>query len=206
MKTSHNQKQTVLTLPNLLSGYRFVAAPGLLWLAWHDNSIGFMILLASVFLSDALDGLAARLTGQVTLFGAMLDSWADVITYLTITISIWWLWPEIISREKYYAAMVIASYLLPAIVGIVKFGSFTSYHTWSVKLAAASIALTLFILFLGGPAWPFRFASFICIVAACEEIAISLILTERRANISSILNVLQHDSPQRKSDTDQSNP
>jgi phosphatidylglycerophosphate synthase len=203
MKIKHQQQTTLFTLPNLLSGYRFVAAPGLLWLAWHGHGISFMILLASVFLSDALDGLAARLTGQVTLFGAMLDSWADVTTYLTITISVWWLWPDIVSREQYYVAIVIVSYLLPAIVGLVKFGSFTSYHTWSVKLAAASIALTLFILFLGGPAWPFRLASFICIIAACEEIAISLILIERRTDITSILNVLKHNSALRESETDQ---
>ena len=61
----------LLTLPNLLTCFRFAAAPVLLWLAWHDYKNPFLILLAVSFLSDALDGIAARLTGQVTQFGAI---------------------------------------------------------------------------------------------------------------------------------------
>ncbi|MFZ2313365.1 MAG: CDP-alcohol phosphatidyltransferase family protein, partial [Methylobacter sp.] len=83
MNSNQHSAQSRLTLPNLLTGFRFVAAPVLLWLAWHGHGIAFMILLAVAFLSDMLDGLAARLTGQVTQFGATLDSWADVINYLT---------------------------------------------------------------------------------------------------------------------------
>jgi len=181
----------LLTLPNLLTCFRFVAAPVLLWLAWHDYKNHFLILLAVSFLSDALDGIAARLTGQMTQFGAMLDSWADVIIYLVIAISAWWLWPDVVKRELIYVALIIGSYLLPSIVGMAKFGSFTSYHTWTVKLAAAATALTLYLLFLGGPAWPFRIAAILCTVAAVEEIAITLILTEKRSNISSLWSVLK---------------
>lgn len=182
----------LLTLPNLLTCFRFVAAPVLLWLAWHDYKNPFLILLAVSFFSDALDGIAARLTGQVTQFGSTLDSWADVIIYLVIAISAWWLWPDVVSRELIYVLLIIGSYLLPSIVGMIKFGSFTSYHTWTVKLAAAAMALTLYVLFLGGPAWPFRIAAILCTLAAAEEIAITLILTEKRSNISSLWSVLKH--------------
>ncbi|MGJ0491267.1 CDP-alcohol phosphatidyltransferase family protein [Methylobacter sp.] len=194
----------LLTLPNLLTCFRFVAAPVLLWLAWHDHKNLFLILLAVSFLSDALDGIAARLTGQVTQFGAVLDSWADVIIYLVIAISAWWLWPDVVKRELIYVVLIISSYLIPSIVGMVKFGSFTSYHTWTVKLAAAAMALTLYVLFLGGPAWPFRIAAVLCTLAAAEEIAITLILTEKRSNISSLWSVLKH-LPQPTSTTNQHN-
>ena len=182
--------QSLLTLPNLLTCFRFVAAPLLLWLSWHGYHDAFLILLAVVFLSDALDGLAARLTGQVTEFGATLDSWADVIIYLTIAICSWWLWPTVVKQELVYVALIIASYLLPAVVGIAKFGSFTSYHTWMVKLAAAAMALTLYVLFLSGVVWPFRMAALLCAVAAVEEIIITLILNEKHSNISSLWRVL----------------
>ncbi len=182
--------QSVLTLPNLLTCFRFVAAPLLLWLAWCGYKNAFLLLLAISFLSDALDGLAARLTGQVTQFGATLDSWADVIVYLTIAISAWWLWPAVVERELFYVVLIIASNVLPALVGIAKFGSFTSYHTWMVKLAAASMALTLYVLFLSGIVWPFRIAALLCAVAATEEIIITLILPEKRSNISSLWRVL----------------
>lgn len=180
-----------LTLPNLLTGFRFVAAPGLLWLAWNGHGIAFMVLLAVAFLTDLLDGLAARLTGQVTQFGATLDSWADVITYLTIAVCCWWLWPTVVIRELAYVIMIVASCLLPAIAGFSKFGCFTSYHTWAVKLAAASMGLTLYVLFLGGPVWPFRVAAVICILAAIEEVALTFLLPEPESNVRSVWDVLK---------------
>jgi len=180
-----NTTQSKLTLPNVLTGFRFIAAPILLWLAWHNHGIAFMELLAVTFLTDFLDGMAARLTGQVTQFGATLDSWADVITYLTIALCCWWLWPEVVSRERFYVGLIVASCLLPALLGFFKFGRFTSYHTWAVKIAAA-MASTLYVLFLGGPAWPFRAAAVICIIAAVEEMVITLLLPEPESNLRSV--------------------
>jgi CDP-diacylglycerol--glycerol-3-phosphate 3-phosphatidyltransferase len=150
-----------------------------------------MILLAIAFLTDVLDGLTARLTGQVTQFGATLDSWADVINYLTIAIGCWWLWPDVVYRELIFVGLIVASCLLPAFAGFGKFGRFTSYHTWAVKLAAASMGLTLYVLFLGGPAWPFRVAAVICILAAIEEIALTLLLSEPESNVRSVWDVLK---------------
>ena len=187
-----NDIQSKLTLPNLLTGFRFVAAPGLLWLAWHDYPIAFMVLLAVAFVTDLLDGMIARLTGQVTQFGATLDSWADVITYLTIALSCWWLWPDVVNRELRYVALIVASCLFPALAGMLKFGRFTSYHTWGVKTAAAAMGLTLYVLFLGGPAWPFRVAALLCILAALEEMVITSLLSEPKSNLRSVWDVLKH--------------
>lgn len=191
MNGKQHSKQSRLTLPNLLTGFRFVAAPGLLWLAWQGQGVAFMILLAIAFLTDLLDGLAARLTGQVTQFGATLDSWADVVNYLTIAVGCWWLWPDIVRKELIFVVLIVASCLLPAFVGFSKFGRFTSYHTLGVKLAAASMGLSLYLMFLGGPAWPFRVAAVICILAAIEEIALTLLLSQPESNVRSVWDVLK---------------
>ena len=186
-----NSIQSNLTLPNLLTGFRFVAAPVLLWFAWHGQPTAFMMLLAVTFVTDLLDGMVARLTGQVTQFGASLDSWADVIIYLTIALCCWWLWPDVVIRERLYVGLIIASCLLPAIAGMYKFGGFTSYHTWMVKIAAAAMGMSLYVLFLGGPAWPFRVAAVICLLAAIEEIVITLLLLEPESNLRSVWDVLR---------------
>lgn len=186
-----NTASSKLTLPNLLTGFRFIAAPGLLGLAWHGYPIAFMVLLAITFATDLLDGMAARLTGQVTQFGAALDSWADVITYLTIALCSWWLWPDVVNRELFYVGLIVASCLLPALAGMLKFGRFTSYHTWAVKIAAVSMGFTLYVLFLGGPPWPFRLAAVICIIAAIEEIVITWLLPEPESNLRSIWDVMK---------------
>lgn len=180
----------LLTLPNLLTGFRLVAAPILLWQAWNGYRLSFLLLLAACFLSDMLDGLAARLTGQESEFGATLDSWADVTIYLTISVACWWLWPEIMGKEWPYVLMVVASCLLPAIVGFLKFGCFTSYHTWATKFAVAATGITLYLLLLQGMVWPFRFAAVVCMAAAGEEIALTMLLPQPKSNVRSIWRVL----------------
>jgi CDP-diacylglycerol--glycerol-3-phosphate 3-phosphatidyltransferase len=87
--------------------------------------------------------------------------------------------------------LIVASCLLPALVGFSKFGCFTSYHTWGVKMAAAAMGLTLYILFLGGPAWPFRVAAVLCLLAAIEEIALTALLSEPQSNVRSIWDVVK---------------
>ena len=180
-----------LTLPNLISSIRFIAAPIMLWLAWNGYGVAFMAVLALSFLTDVLDGLAARITGQMTQFGAMLDTWADLVTYMTIGFGSWWLWSDIVHREDTYLYIILACFLIPALLGTIKFDTYVSYHTWGVKIAAASIGLSLYPLFLGGPAWPFRIAVFIYVIAALEEVAITLTLNKIQSNVRTLWHVLQ---------------
>lgn len=189
MKSHASFFQSLLTLPNLLTSFRFVAAPGLLGFAWLGYEHAFLGLLALVFLSDMLDGLAARLTGQVTEFGATLDSFADLLTYFTIAICSVWLWPALVSRELLFVSMIVGSCIAPPAIGFIKFGSLTSYHTWLVKLAAGSVGVSLYILLLGGPAWPFHAAAWISICASAEEIAITVLLKHPKSNVRSIWDV-----------------
>jgi CDP-diacylglycerol--glycerol-3-phosphate 3-phosphatidyltransferase len=181
----------LLTVPNLLTAFRILCAPVLLAMAWQGYATAFLLLLALAFLSDVLDGLVARLCGQVSQFGAKLDSWADATLFLTITISAWWLWPEIVRREAVYVGTVIICYLLPAVVGYLKFNEVTSYHTWLVKCAVAATGLSMYSVFLGGPAWPFRLATALCVLAAIEEIAITAVSAKLHSNVRSICNVLR---------------
>jgi hypothetical protein len=127
----------------------------------------------------------------VSQFGAQLDSWADVSLFVTITISAWWLWPEIVRREAVYIGVIMVCYLLPAIVGYLKFRAFTSYHTWIVKAAVASIGISLYVFFWGGPVWPFRWATALCVLAAIEEIAITAVSTELHSDVRSLWDVLR---------------
>ncbi|MGH8548454.1 MAG: CDP-alcohol phosphatidyltransferase family protein [Methylococcales bacterium] len=189
MNSHFNPEHPLFTLANLLTCFRFVSAPILLWLAWHEHGIAFLLLLAVSFLTDVLDGFVARWTAEVSRLGARLDSWADMVSYCTIALGSWWLWPEVVIREALFVAIIIASYLLPPLVGIIKFGTFTSYHTWSVKLAAAAVGVSLYGLFLDGPAWPFRIAAMLCVAAAAEEISITLISSELYSNVSSFWDV-----------------
>jgi CDP-diacylglycerol--glycerol-3-phosphate 3-phosphatidyltransferase len=186
MNTPIDIKKELLTLPNMLTCFRFFSAPAMLFFAWIGDGDLFLLLLAITFLSDVLDGMAARLLGLESQFGAMLDSWADLLVYITIAVGTWWLWPEVIKRELWYVIIAILSYVLPVTVGLIKFHAVTSYHTWLVKCAVASMGIALFLLFIFEFVWPFRLAAFICLAAAVEEIAITFYLFEMRSDVRSL--------------------
>jgi hypothetical protein len=65
----------------------------------------------------------------------------------------------------------------------------TSYHTWGVKLAALVVGSSAMVLFAGGPAWLFHLAVPVSVLAAVEEIVITLVLREPQANVRSLWHV-----------------
>jgi len=180
-----------LTVPNAMSTLRLLLAPVLIVLALEGCPYAFVGVLILAFLLDYTDGTVARLLHQVSELGDRLDSWGDFAIYTSYLLGAWWLWPEIVLREAPWVGAVAASILCPVAVALVKFGQTTAYHTWSVKLASGCMAPASIILFLGGPAWPFHAATFVCLLAAAEEIAITLLLERPRTNLRSVFLLLR---------------
>lgn len=180
-----------MTVPNFLSSLRLVLTPFLLATAWFGQEYQFLAILIFAFILDAIDGPIARRLHQVSKFGSKLDSWADFFVYIVFVIGAWWLWPEIIMREWVYILLVVVSFILPVVTGLIKFKILTSYHTWMVKLAALVMAPSAIWVFIGGPALPFHIATVICVVASLEEIVISIILKEPYADVRTLFHVLK---------------
>ena len=181
-------------IPNMLSGFRLAAVPFLLYLAWSGYKNLFLGLLVISLLSDALDGYLSRKWQVASDFGTRLDSWGDMATYLTIPVCAWWLWPAIITKEAVYVVIAIASYVLPILAGLVKFHKIPSYHTWGAKTAAVIMSAAIFILFIVQYPWPFRFAVVFQAFVACEEILITLRLSEPQGNVKSLLHLRKNSS------------
>lgn len=174
-----------MNLPNLLSVLRLLATPLMLWLAWHGRTDAFLLLTFAAWFTDALDGWLARRLNQCTALGARLDSWGDLAFYTALSLGSWWLWPERLRAEGLAIVLIVTSYLLPALVGVLKFRRLPSYHTWAVKGAAVVTAGGVIALLLFDLGWPLRIAAAVCIYAAVEEIAISVRLKQLRSNIAS---------------------
>jgi len=194
---SESAKEPLLTIPNALSALRLVLAPVLIWLAWTGQHTAFLVTLSVSLLSDLSDGWFARRFDQATHLGTLLDSYGDFATYMTVPLCAWWLWPDLIRREAWYAAAIVAAYVFPIVLGYLKYGRLTAYHTYGAKLSAVVVGASAMALFAGGPPLPFRIATWILVVAELEEIAITTILPEWRANVPSVLHarrVLRADS------------
>ncbi len=178
-----------LSLPNFLSGFRLVAAPFLVYLAWTGRPNLFIALLIISLFSDAIDGFIARRLNVASELGTRLDSWGDLATYLTVPLCAWWLWPEIIKREAFFVLVVVGAYLAPLIAGFVKFKRLPSYHTWAAKGAAVAMSFSVIILFTADIAGFFRVAAIFQALVACEEVAITIRLSEWQCNIPSFWHI-----------------
>jgi CDP-diacylglycerol--glycerol-3-phosphate 3-phosphatidyltransferase len=179
-------KQDIFKVPNLVSSIRILIAPVLFVFAFQGMENWFLGTLLFSGFTDVADGFLARKFNLITPLGAHLDSWGDFTIYSTMAACAWILWPEITQRELLYYALILFSFLLPALVGLVKFGKLTGYHTWAVKVAVVATFLSYVALYAELASWPFMLASILCVIAGTEEILITFILREERTDVRSI--------------------
>ncbi len=190
-------KEQIVNLPNLVSLIRILMAPVLLYFAVMQQPNWFMGTLLFAVFTDVLDGFLARTLKQITTMGSHLDSWGDFVIYSTMAVCAWILWPDILQRELLYFSLIVLSFTLPAVVGYIKFQHFTSYHTWSVKLAVFITVVSYVLLFTGLLDWPFRVAAAFCLYAGIEEIAITLLVQRQYVDVRSLWQVLKYNRENR---------
>jgi CDP-diacylglycerol--glycerol-3-phosphate 3-phosphatidyltransferase len=185
-------KRDFLSPPNIVSLVRIFMSPVLLWLAWHQKPSLYMLALFFTLFTDALDGFLARTLNQVTELGALLDSFGDFIIYTTLAIAAWWLWPEIVIDELIAVLAIIASFTAPIIVGLIKFKALTRYHTWTVKIAVLVTVVAYVVTFSDWARWPLYVAATVGVIAALEEIAITVIMRHEHADVRSVWHALKY--------------
>jgi cardiolipin synthase len=176
---------TLRALPNAITWARLMLVPAVLILAWQGLPAMVVGLLAASFASDLLDGYLARRLNAVSAFGAKLDTLVDIGMYLAIGVAALRLWPALVVQEAPFFGAVVVSLVAPAAVALIKFRAPTSYHTLAVKAAALCAGGSLILLFAGGPAWPFQWSTPLCVIAALDEIAITLTLDRPRSDVRS---------------------
>ncbi len=80
------------TLPNLIGYLRIAAIPLFLYLAFESGdgrSAGAAIVFWLIAAGDYVDGFLARVTGQYSRFGALLDPFIDRLTILAGAVVCW---------------------------------------------------------------------------------------------------------------------
>lgn len=186
--------QQIVNLPNLVSLIRILIAPVLFYFAFTQQPHWYIGALMFAVFTDVLDGFLARTLNQITEMGAHLDSWGDFTIYSTMAICAWILWPDILQREIIYFTIIVISFTLPTMLGFIKFHRFTSYHTWSVKLAVFVTVISYILLFTGLFDWPFRLAAVFCLYAAIEEIAITLLMQREHVDVRTVWQALKYNN------------
>lgn len=183
------KKETLYSVPNILSMTRLVLVPVLIGLAVNAKAQAFLVVLAVSLLSDVFDGYLARKLNQITDLGAKLDSWGDVLTYGAMILGLYWIWPEVFAEQLWFVVAATLSFIVPVAYAFNKFGEYPSYHTLGAKTAAVLMAPAFYSLILLD--WDLFFQAVIIfhIVVAFEEMAITSVLDRPRTDVLSILSL-----------------
>ena len=107
----------------------------------------FFIIYTICGLSDVFDGLVARMTKTVTVFGAKLDSAADLTFYAVMVLKIF---PDLIETlpfKIWYAVTIIVMLRLISYITVaIKYKKFASLHTKLNKITGFAIFLIPYML------------------------------------------------------------
>lgn len=111
------QTDRVLTVPNVLSLLRLLGIPVFLWLVLGPEADGWAVLLLVVSgVTDYLDGVIARRTGQISRLGQLLDPLADRLYVIATLLGLglrdivpWWLVVLLLGRD------VVLAFTLPVL-------------------------------------------------------------------------------------------
>lgn len=170
-------------LPNTLSILRVLLSISLFTL--KPLGLAFFIAYSLAGITDILDGFIARKTNSESLFGAKLDSIADMVMVCVLMIILL----PIIDFKTYHIVWIIIIALIRVISLIstyIKFRQFTLIHSFLNKLTGLFLLSTPFLLLFPNYDRVINTACVIASFSAIEEFLIIIFKKEYNPDIKSI--------------------
>ncbi len=181
-----------LNIPNVLSLYRLITFPLVLWLALSGREPAFAVMLCVNLVTDILDGFIARRFNMMTEIGARLDSIADIGTYILAVTGIFCF--KAADFEPHLPSFLVYLGLFVAcnLLALVKFRRFPSLHLYSWKIGGYMQGIFFFVLFVSGFYTVFYYIMITWgILAFTEHLVVQLLLKEMRSNAKGLYWVLK---------------
>lgn len=175
-------------LINGITLYRIFAAPFLLILILNGRLDVFKWLLGLSFFTDLIDGYLARKYQVTSMLGARLDSIGDDLTVLVAMIALLVTQPAFIKQQIVIFIILLALFLIQAIYAFIRYGKFTSFHTYLAK--ASALLQGLFFLaffFLDRPNMVlFYIAAIVTMLELIEETILVGMVKEWQTNVHGV--------------------
>ena len=183
------------TIPNILSLYRIVIFPFILYLLITKNESLVALFITISLVTDILDGLIARVFQMQTRLGAKLDSWADTGTYILAFIAIYeFKWREI-KNEWLILVVFFMIWMISYVMVLVKFKGLIGLHTYLSKITGYLQGAFIVILFVFAyNVWLFYICLGAGILACLEEIIIIMMLKQPMSNVKGLYWILKNKS------------
>lgn len=179
--------ENVLNVPNLISLYRLLAFPVILYMALDGRENGFVILLCISLVSDVLDGNIARFFKLQTNFGAALDNLADICTYAMALLGLFlFKWDEI-GPHAWILYLFLFVFVLSYLISFYRFGKIPGLHLYSAVSAGYVQSIFFFVLFVFGfYPWLYYLAVGWGVIAYTEKIFVLLRLDDIRIGVKGL--------------------
>ena len=186
-------KKKIVTIPNILSFYRIVSFPVVLYFAIKGNETVFVILLIINLITDVLDGFIARRFNMQSELGARLDSIADIGTFILAVTGIFIFKANDFAPHLLSFFTFLGLFLLANIISLIKFRRFPSLHLYSWKIGGYIQGIFFFILFVFGfNIFAYYFMVSWGILSFIEHIIIQLIIKKMQSNAKGLYWILKN--------------
>lgn len=178
----------IKNLANIITGSRIAGAVFMLFTV--PFSLLFFICYTFCGFTDILDGMAARITHSESRAGAALDSLADLIFLLSVSVKTFPILLTAIPAGGIYFCVVIAAIKIASyIIGIVKFHKFAALHTLLNKLTGAALFCLPYVFLQVNTDLLTAVLCLLSAAAALDELLCILKSTRFDSNIKSMFSV-----------------
>ena len=187
-------KKENINVPNFLSLSRVLFIPLLLFFVHNEMRLAFLIAYLLVASTDFFDGKIARKFNQCTQLGKVLDSYCDLILYLSTAYFIYILYPEQIIPVLPLLYVLIGVIILSLIVSFIKIRKVVMMHTLLLKLPSA--LLFVYVLFSYFYSTPIALGIIICVymLGFIESIIIFIKYGDVNPDSKSMFHVVMNDN------------
>jgi len=176
-----------LNVPNVLSAYRILALPLIVWSIVAGNKDWYILLLSVNLITDILDGLIARTFKLETEFGARLDSLADIGTYIMAFTGMIVLENDFVTQYRIVFFLLMGLYVLIQLIALIRFKRTTSFHLYSSKIVGYAQGIFIFTYFVVGfNVWYFYVMLSLSYIAYLEALIIVSVIPQLRSNVKGI--------------------
>lgn len=177
------------TIPYLLILLRFLSAIAILYLGYftgEKSRTPIVILMYFGLLTDIFDGIIARKVGVSSEKLRRLDSQTDLVFWLSIGFSTYWLNPEIIQDHWKSISLIFGMEALCNIISFWKFGKETCTHAWLSKIWGLSLLIAFtFLIGFSTASWAFYLCLILGLISHIDVILIILILPKWQFDVPS---------------------
>jgi len=159
-----------MNVPTMLTWLRIALVPLLWWLAYTGERVLFVGVFLVAALTDALDGWLARKLHQESQAGAVLDSVADYVFFLSAIVWLYWLDASLVTENVVLLTVMVIVTVVKELVKAGKLGV-AARHWWPSKVSAVVLVVSVaFTALFGYVQWVFFVVVGVLALCALAEV------------------------------------